>query len=422
VASGAVRPEPIQRAFYSTFARGAHGVMIVSLHSSRGAITFATRRVLHYIDKQLNEVAMGGATQQGTERYKSKWSGSPDHFRKVAGLWFPSVGIGTYLGDMDDRADRLYEASILDALKLGTNLIDTAINYRFQRSERNAGVALKKAIEKGIVNRDEAIISSKAGFLTFDRTFPQNQSSYIYEQYIDPGILKTEDIVAGCHCMTPSYLEDQLERSLRNIGVDCIDIYFIHNPETQLAEISRQEFLRRMLAAFKLLEKKAADGKIQFYGTATWNGYRENPGAQGFLSLEELIGLARNAGGEDHHFRAIQLPFNIAMPEAFLSKNQKLGSQSVSLLEAAHHLGMIVLCSASILQGQLAANLPAFVTKFFGDLKTEAQRSIQFVRSTLGVTTALVGMSNPVHVEENLQVAQKPVVSWNQMRQLFSEK
>jgi aryl-alcohol dehydrogenase-like predicted oxidoreductase len=365
---------------------------------------------------------MPGATLQGTERYKNRWPGPADHFRKIQNLWISSIGAGTYLGEMDDRTDRLYEASILDAMKLGCNEIDTAINYRFQRSERNVASALKKAIAKGIVSRDEVVISSKGGFLTFDGTYPQNQSRYIHEQYIEKGILKPEDIVAGCHCMTPSYLENQLERSLQNLGVDCIDIYFIHNPETQLGEISRQDFLKRMLAAFKLLEKKVEEGKIQFYGTATWNGFRENPGGQSYLSLEELIGLARNAGGESHHFRAIQLPMNLAMPEALLSKNQKFGSQSVSLLEAAHNQEMIVLCSASILQGQLATNLPGFVEKFFESLNTDAQRSIQFVRSTLGVTTALVGMSNPKHVEENLQVAHTSPVAWERMQVLFSEE
>jgi len=365
---------------------------------------------------------MAGATPQGTERYKSKWTGPGDHFRRVQNLLLSSIGIGTYLGEMDDRTDRLYEASIFDALNLGSNLIDTAINYRFQRSERTAGAALQKAIHKGVVARDEIVISSKAGFLTFDGAYPSNQSRYIHEQYIDPGIIQPEDIVAGCHCMTPAYLENQLERSLKNLGVHCIDIFFLHNPETQLGEISRQEFLRRILAAFKLLETKVEEGKIQFYGTATWNGFRENPGSQGFLSLEELIGLARNAGGETHHFRALQLPFNLAMPEALLAKNQKFGSESVSLLEAAHHQGMIVLASASILQGQLATNLPGFVSKFFTNLETDAQRSIQFVRSTLGVTTALVGMSNPKHVEENLQVARKSPVPWEQMQQLFSEE
>ena len=365
---------------------------------------------------------MPGATLQGTEGFKNRWTGPADHFRKVQNFWISSIGAGTYLGEMDDRTDRLYEASIFDALKFGCNQIDTAINYRFQRSERNVGAALKKAINKGLVARDEVVISSKGGFLTFDGTYPTNQSQYIYDNYTNPGILKPEDIVAGCHCLTPAFLENQLERSLQNLGLDCIDIYFIHNPETQLSEISRQDFLRRMLAAFKLLEKKVEEGKIQFYGTATWNGYREDPKGQTFLSLEELIGLARKVSGEEHHFRAIQLPMNLAMPEALLSKNQKFGSESVSLLEAAHKQNMIVLCSASILQGQLATNLPGFVEKFFKNFQTDAQRSIQFVRSTLGVTTALVGMSNPKHVEENLQVARTSPVRWEEMKALFSER
>jgi aryl-alcohol dehydrogenase-like predicted oxidoreductase len=365
---------------------------------------------------------MSGATREGTQRFKDRWKGPDDHFQDIQGLFLSSIGIGTYLGEMDEETDRKYEASIERAVSLGCNLIDTAINYRFQRSERNAGTALKSLIDKGIISRDEIVISSKGGFLSFDGSYPPNPSQYIQEEYISKGICEPEDIVASCHCMTPSYLENQLERSLQNLGVECIDIYFIHNPETQLSEVSRQEFLRRMIAAFKVLEKKVQEGKIQFYGTATWNGYRDLPDGRAFLSLEELIGLARNVAGENHHFRAIQLPFNFAMPEALLSKNQKYGSQSVSLLEAAYLQNMIVLGSASILQGQLARNLPGFISRFFADLSTDAQRSIQFARSTRGMTTALVGMSNPAHVEENLQVATKPRVPWDQMQQLFSNK
>ena len=80
--------------------------------------------------------------------------------------------------------------------------------------------------------------------------------------------------------MTPNYLENQLNRSLENLGLETIDIYFIHNPETQLSEISKQDFLKRMLAAFQFLETQVDAGKIQFYGTATWDGYRSKPGAQ----------------------------------------------------------------------------------------------------------------------------------------------
>jgi aryl-alcohol dehydrogenase-like predicted oxidoreductase len=364
---------------------------------------------------------MGGATAEGTARYKNRWKGPEEHFRNFEGLSVSSIGIGTYLGEMDDATDRKYEEAITRALQLGCNLIDTAINYRFQRSERNVGAAVKRSIEQGFVTRDEVVICSKGGFLSFDRSYPPNPSRYIHDEYIAKGICKAEEIVAGCHCMSPAFLENQLERSLANLGIDCIDVYFIHNPETQLSEVSRQEFLKRMLAAFKLLEGKVKEGKIQFYGTATWNGYRENPNGQSYLSLEELIGLARNTGGEEHHFRAIQLPMNIAMPEALRSKNQKYGTQSVSLLEAANQQRILVLSSASILQGQLAHNLPGFISRSLPELTTDAQRSIQFVRSTLGITTALVGMSNPAHVEENLKVAQTPPLPWSKMKLLFSE-
>jgi predicted aldo/keto reductase-like oxidoreductase len=78
------------------------------------------------------------------------------------------------------------------------------------------------------------------------------------------------------------------------------------------------------------------------------------------------------------------------------------------------------MCSASILQGQLARNLPPVISEVFRDLETDAQRSLQFVRSTPGVTVALVGMKQLPHVEENLKVALVPPVPWEQYAKLFS--
>jgi aryl-alcohol dehydrogenase-like predicted oxidoreductase len=361
------------------------------------------------------------ATPAGTHNYANKFQLPSAHFRTSQNLTISSIGIGTYLGEPDEPTDTAYRDAIVAAVENGCNLIDTAINYRFQRSERSIGAALQQLIKSGKFSREEIIVCSKGGFLTFDGSFPPNSSRYFQEEYIQPGICKPDDIVANCHCMTPAYLENQLDRSLRNLQLDCIDVYFIHNPETQLSEISRQDFLRRMLAAFKMLEKKVAEGKIQFYGTATWNGYRDKPNDNSYLSLEELIGLARNAGGEEHHFRALQLPYNFAMPEALLEKNQNYGSAVVSPLEAARYHDMIVLSSASILQGKLSRNLPSWVSDFLPDFETDAQRSIQFVRSTPGVTTALIGMSNIRHVLENLKVAQKPPGDWAKLSQMFHE-
>jgi aryl-alcohol dehydrogenase-like predicted oxidoreductase len=363
-------------------------------------------------------MASGRATQEGTARYKTRFSSLSGHFRNEQNWWVSSVGLGTYLGEPDEKTDRGYTDSVKLALQTGCNLLDAAINYRFQRSERNIGQALNDSFQSRNAARDEIVISTKGGFLSFDGVY-SNPAKYFETEFVKTGICQPEDLVAGCHCMTPAYLENQIERSLKNLQIECIDIYLIHNPETQLSEISRQQFLKRMLAAFRMLEKKVTEGKIQIYGIATWNGLREPPASRSFLSLEELIGLARDAGGEDHHFRAIQLPVNLGMPEAILEKNQMFGSSRISALEAAHQYGMIVLCSAAILQGQLSRNLPDFLVDFFSDLKTDAQRSIQFVRSLPGATTALIGMSSPAHVRENLEVAKVPPVPWEKLQTLF---
>ncbi len=56
-----------------------------------------------------------------------------------------------------------------------------------------------------------------------------------------------EDIVATCHCLNPNYLEDQLERSLSNIGVEKLDLYYLHNTvETQLPLIGAEKFRERL--------------------------------------------------------------------------------------------------------------------------------------------------------------------------------
>jgi aryl-alcohol dehydrogenase-like predicted oxidoreductase len=245
---------------------------------------------------------------------------------------------------------------------------------------------------------------------------------YYQETFFDPGIITLNDLGGGgSHCLAPKYLENQLETSLKNLRLECIDIYYLHNPEQQLDEISREEFSKRIRAAFELLEQKVAEGKIRMYGTATWNGYRQRPDDPDYLSLQELVGIAREVAGVDHHFRVIQLPYNLAMIEAFALRNQTYDGEMISTLEAALRLGIIVMTSASMLQSRLSQNLPDFISAHIHGLETDAQRAIQFVRSTPGVTTALVGMSHMAHVEENLKVAQIPPATLGDFMRLFSE-
>ena len=364
----------------------------------------------------------GQATAEGTARYAARFAQLPAaHFRELGGgPRLSTLGMGTYLGPDDDATDGMYERAATRALERGINVLDSAINYRHQRSERAVGAALARLVARGALARDEVFVATKGGFIPFDREVPGDAGAYFTETYLRPGIVRPDDVVGGAHCMTPAFLRDQIERSRANLGLATIDLYYVHNPETQLEEVDRPAFLDRVRAAFAALESAVGAGTIGAYGTATWNGYRQEPSAAGYLSLPELVDLAREVGGDDHHFRAIQLPYNLAMPEAFVLANQKFSDGLVPTLEAARRLGVYVMASASVYQGQLTRRLPGMVAEYLPGLDNDAQRAIQFVRSTPGIGTALVGMKSVEHVEDNARVARIPPAPWEQFQRFFA--
>jgi aryl-alcohol dehydrogenase-like predicted oxidoreductase len=367
----------------------------------------------------------GFATAEGTARFRERFAGSAagGHFRSEQGLWLSSIGIGTYLGDPDEETDRSYSDAIVRAVELGSNVIDTAANYRFQRSERSVGESIRRLTSTDFA-REELLVCTKGGYIPFDSRPPKGQEGvreYVEETFVKTGVIEPSDIAAGSHCMTPRYLSHQLAQSLRNMNLETVDVYYVHNPETQLQVVARDEFERRLRAAFEQLERERAEGRLRFYGAATWNGFRLQEGARGHHSIEGMFRLAREVGGDAHGFRFVQLPFNLAMPEALVNENQPFGGAHVSLLEAAKALGVTVVASASILQGKVAKDLPEHVRGPLGSLPTDAQTAIQFTRSTPGVTTALVGMSRRAHVEENLQLARVPPASTGDYSRLFTE-
>lgn len=367
----------------------------------------------------------GRATNEGTARYRERFRGvaAEEHFRFEQNLWLSSIGVGTYLGDPDEETDHAYAESIVRAVELGANVIDTAANYRFQRSERAIGDALRQSSANDFA-REEILICTKGGYIPFDSRRPAGRDgarAYIEETFVQTGVAGFDDIVGGSHCMTPRYLAHQVAQSLRNLGLETVDVYYVHNPESQLQAVSREEFERRLRAAFEALELERAGGRIGFYGVATWNGFRVAANTRGHHALERMWELAREAGGDDHGFRFVQLPFNLAMPEALVLENQPREGAHTSLVEVAKSLGVTVMASASILQGKVATGLSEQVREPLGSLSTDAQTAIQFTRSTPGVTTALVGMSRRAHVEENLQLARIAPASADDYSRLFAQ-
>jgi len=334
---------------------------------------------------------------QGTLRFAARFPAeqAAAFYRNVQGLTVSNIGIGTYLGEMDAATDQGYQEAVGAAVGAGVNFIDTSLNYRNQRSERSIGAALAQ------IARDEIVVCTKAGYLAPDA--------------VPTEVLNAGDVVGGMHSMAPAFLRDQLDRSLQNMGLQSVDVFYLHNPETQLAYISETDFLGRVRQAFQALEQMAAQGKIGYYGTATWQGYRHPGPAREALSLQSLEAIAREIAGHAHRFRFIQLPFNLAMPEAFVNR-----VNGESVLQAAARLGISVVASASLYQARLSRNLPDEIRAKMPGAQTDAQRAIQFVRSTPGIAVALAGMSRVAHVRENLGLAKIPPLDDDQYQSLYT--
>ena len=360
------------------------------------------------------------ATKEGTTRYAQKFAGraATGHFREVQRLLLSSIGIGTYLGQPDARTDEGYTTAAVVAVDSGFNVIDAAINYRFQRSERSIGAAIRQLAAKGF-ERDEIVLCTKGGYLTPEGSMPADPNEYFFREYIQPGVFAAKDIAAGSHCMAPKFLKNQLGRSLKNLGVECVDVYYLHNPETQLAEVSKEEFLNRVREAFTFLESAVDAGEIQYYGMATWNGFRQDARARDAMQLGEITQIAQEIAGGRHHFRFVQLPFNLAMTEALTLGNQSLRAHHRTVMEAASELDITLIASASLMQGQVAKNLPPFVAEALG-LANDAERALQFVRSSPGITTALVGMSRAEHVKANARLVGVVPATTDDFSKLFS--
>jgi aryl-alcohol dehydrogenase-like predicted oxidoreductase len=343
------------------------------------------------------------ATARATWGYRDRFGDGfgRTYFRRFGDGVVSSVGLGTYLGEPTPAVDDRYERALVAGLNGGCNVVDTAVDYRCGRSEAVVG----RALERADVDREAVVVATKGGFLPFDGERPADPAGYVRDRFVDSGPVAPADLAAGYHCIAPNAVEAMLDRSLDALGLATVDCYYVHNPETQLRVRSREAVYDQLEATFERLERRVAAGDVHRYGVATWEAFRVPPDHDAYLSLPEVVERARAAaeavGRAETGFAAVQLPFNVAMADAFTVRAHPLDGERRSALAVARSLDLDVFTTASLAQGDLLDGLPAAVaTELSGE--TTAQRAINFARSAPGVTCALVGTSDEAHVDENV--------------------
>ena len=362
----------------------------------------------------------GYATPEGTKGYTEYAisEGRPrSHFKSFNGLYLSSIGMGTYLGELSEEDDKAVENAVYHSVKSGAvNVIDTAINYRAMRSEKSIGRALLRLVKDGIISRDQVFISTKNGYITNDGDYPNiDVMEYIRSMYIQTEVITADDISSGYNVMNPNYLAKCIDKSLINMHISTIDLVYIHNAfESWYKDVSREQFMEMLVKAFEVYEKYRAENKIRYYGMATWTCFRVPLGSPEYLSLEQAVKSAESVGGQDHGFRFIQLPYNLAYSEALLLRNQSVGSeQNLTILQAAAKLNIGIFTSIPLFQGRLlSSQIPDY-----GNVTDPVAKLVQLIRSSPSVIAPLIGQKKIEHVEENLKTANLPPLSEEEFKQ-----
>lgn len=154
------------------------------------------------------------------------------------GCW--AIGGGQWWGENDDQ---MSVDTILRAVDLGINWIDTARVYGFGHSEEVVGKALKE------LPRDKVMISTKCGIQWYDEG---GELHFVKEGH------------AVHRDLSPKAIRRDLELSLKAMGTDYVDVYYTHWQCKTYGLVPVSETMGELL-------KMKQEGKIRAIGASNVN-------------------------------------------------------------------------------------------------------------------------------------------------------
>ena len=157
------------------------------------------------------------------------------------------LGLGTSsLGGMfTPVGDEQATAVVARALELGIRYLDTAPLYGLGLSERRVGAGVADAA------RDSFTLSTKVGRLLRDRGSPGAETE-------EPGMWPEAPDVACLRDYSGDGVRRSLEESLERLGLDRIDIAYVHDPDDHMGEA--------IATAVPMLERLREEGLIRAFG------------------------------------------------------------------------------------------------------------------------------------------------------------
>jgi aryl-alcohol dehydrogenase-like predicted oxidoreductase len=335
----------------------------------------------------------GFADLQGTEDYFIKKQKVDNWMARNDRFCYSKLGLGTFIGDFSDEHSKLFREAITFALLKGINFIDTAINYRGMRSERDIGFVMTKLIEEGMIKRNQFVVSSKAGIIPGDGEIMLRPINYMNEKLIDTGIISTEDVYMEDTLwltMNPRYYEYALDVSRNHLNLETIDIYYLHELELSMRHYGPVEFYKKLKGIINAYENMVSEGKIREYGMATWDAFQIDPSDNKYISLEKVMEVVESVT-INHHFKHLMVPINLRKKECVENKSQSYKSNNLTIIECANKFGLDVHISGSLGQGEV---IDCFSLKEY----------LTYLVNNSGCYSYFIGSKCIDHIKENMQI------------------
>ncbi len=297
------------------------------------------------------------------------------------------LALGTHLGDFSEEDSKKYIDAISYALTNGITAIDGAINYRGMCSEKDEGIAIRILMEKGMLKREDFCIASKAGLLFGDARAGMNPKRYLTE-ILEPKGISLNDFheYHGLYqTLKPAFFEVALEKTLVNLGLETLDIHYIHIPEITRSALSEEEFYDRMEELLEWYESKVREGKIRYYGIALEFMVEEADEDKWHFEIEQIQIRANKAANGKSHFKYVLFTYNLLCPYAATVPNQEVKGRKLTIIDTCKELGLSTVGSMPFAMGD-------------GFQQYTAKELLDFALS--GVDHVIVGSKNIAHIRE----------------------
>lgn len=328
----------------------------------------------------MNHVRLPGHATAESTRVKNATMASAFESRRrplyPEGPFVTPVGFGCYRIGFHPSLGYPECATALEyGLQSGQNLIDTSTNYGDGQSEMLVGRTLAKVVSGGKRTRDEFVVVTKLGYLQGENLELGKARELEGRPFQE--MTKLGDEI--WHCIHPSFIRDQIERSRSRLGIETIDVILLHNPEYMLKKFeldkvqvdeARATFYMRLEESFACLEGLVKEGVIASYGVSS-NTFASEEGLDPTaVSLSRCLESARRVSSS-HHFRVAQMPMNwIEVAPAFLPNETEkdtpinfaaqhgIGVLLNRPLNAMHNNGLIRLARPEFTDEQIKALKP----------------------------------------------------------------